>query len=51
MCLRRIAATLCFAVVALLAGAAEPHHLHIGWLVAGGDVATLMFGKPGRLDA
>ena len=27
-------------------GAAEPYHLRIGWVVAGADVATLMFEKP-----
>jgi NitT/TauT family transport system substrate-binding protein len=26
---------------------AEPYHLRIGWVVAGADVATLMFAKPG----
>ena len=29
------------------AGAAEPYHLRIGWVVAGADLATLMFAKPG----
>ena len=29
------------------AQAAEPYHLRIGWVVAGADVATLMFAKPG----
>ncbi len=28
------------------AGAAEPYHLRIGWVVAGADLATLMFAKP-----
>lgn len=28
------------------ARAAEPYHLRIGWVVAGADVATLMFEKP-----
>ena len=27
--------------------AAEPYHLRIGWVVASGDLATLMFAKPG----
>jgi NitT/TauT family transport system substrate-binding protein len=27
--------------------AAEPYHLRIGWVVAGADVATLMFAQPG----
>lgn len=27
--------------------AAEPYHLRIGWVVAGADLATLMFAKPG----
>ena len=26
---------------------AEPYHLRIGWVVAGADIATLMFEKPG----
>src|SRR5690348_8750055 len=26
---------------------AEPEHLRIGWVVAGADLATLMFAKPG----
>jgi sulfonate transport system substrate-binding protein len=30
----------------LPARAAEPHHLRIGWVVAGADFATLMFAKP-----
>ncbi len=38
-------------VIALLstapARAAEPYHLRIGWVVAGADVATLMFENPG----
>lgn len=38
-------------VVALSAAgparAAEPYHLRIGWVVAGADLATLMFAKPG----
>jgi len=38
-------------VLALLgiaeARAAEPYHLRIGWVVAGADLATLMFAKPG----
>ncbi|HVC55311.1 MAG TPA: ABC transporter substrate-binding protein [Stellaceae bacterium] len=29
------------------AQAAEPYHLRIGWVVAGADLATLMFAKPG----
>jgi NitT/TauT family transport system substrate-binding protein len=29
------------------ARAAEPYHLRIGWVVASGDLATLMFAKPG----
>lgn len=36
-------AVLCWAGVA----SAEPYHLRIGWVVAGADVATLMFAKPG----
>jgi sulfonate transport system substrate-binding protein len=30
-----------------LAHAAEPYRLRIGWVVAGADLATLMFAKPG----
>ena len=30
----------------LPARAAEPYHLRIGWVVAGADLATLMFAKP-----
>jgi sulfonate transport system substrate-binding protein len=29
------------------AQAAEPYHLRIGWVVAGADLTTLMFAKPG----
>jgi NitT/TauT family transport system substrate-binding protein len=29
------------------ARAAEPYHLRIGWVVAGADIATLMFAQPG----
>ncbi len=47
MRLLRIAAMLALALATLRAGAAEPYHLRIGWVVASGDVATLMFGKPG----
>ena len=32
---------------AVSAQAAEPYHLRIGWVVASGDLATLMFAKPG----
>ncbi|HEX3538443.1 MAG TPA: ABC transporter substrate-binding protein [Stellaceae bacterium] len=35
-------AVLCLTRIA----AAEPYHLRIGWVVAGADVATLMFAKP-----
>ena len=35
------------AAVAPAAEAAEPYHLRIGWVVASGDLATLMFAKPG----
>jgi ABC-type nitrate/sulfonate/bicarbonate transport system substrate-binding protein len=31
---------------AMPAQAAEPYHLRIGWVVAGADLATLMFQKP-----
>jgi ABC-type nitrate/sulfonate/bicarbonate transport system substrate-binding protein len=34
-------------LLAPAARAAEPYHLRIGWVVAGADVATLMFAKPG----
>jgi ABC-type nitrate/sulfonate/bicarbonate transport system substrate-binding protein len=44
----RIAAALIVAVLAATAArAAEPYHLRIGWVVAGADVATLMFDRPG----
>ncbi|MBV9586345.1 MAG: hypothetical protein JO213_15835, partial [Alphaproteobacteria bacterium] len=33
-------------LLALPAEAAEPYHLRIGWVVAGADLATLMFAKP-----
>ncbi len=47
MVLLRIVALLALAAVAVLsARAAEPYHLRIGWVVAGADLATLMFGKP-----
>jgi ABC-type nitrate/sulfonate/bicarbonate transport system substrate-binding protein len=35
------------AFAATAAQAAEPYHLRIGWVVAGADIATLMFEKPG----
>lgn len=35
------------AAAVVQAGAAEPYHLRIGWVVAGADIATLMFAKPG----
>jgi NitT/TauT family transport system substrate-binding protein len=49
--LRRAGLTLAVLAVALLglgpARAAEPYHLRIGWVVAGADIATLMFERPG----
>src|SRR5579864_5772161 len=33
--------------LAAAASAAEPYHLRIGWVVAGADLSTLMFEKPG----
>ncbi len=43
----RIAALLMLAAASLSpARAAEPYHLRIGWVVAGADIATLMFEKP-----
>jgi NitT/TauT family transport system substrate-binding protein len=43
----RIAALLALVgVVGLPVRAAEPYHLRIGWIVAGADLATMMFGKP-----
>src|SRR5579864_4828220 len=33
--------------LAAAASAAEPYKLRIGWVVAGADLATLMFAKPG----
>src|SRR2546423_12340934 len=41
-----IAAALAVALATLPAGAAEPYHLRIGWVVAGADFTTLMFAKP-----
>ena len=47
MRLVRMAAALALAwIAASSAWAAEPYHLRIGWVVAGADVATLMFAKP-----
>src|ERR1044071_7587834 len=42
-------ALLALALAALLSGQAfaEPYKLRIGWVVAGADLATLMFAKPG----
>jgi NitT/TauT family transport system substrate-binding protein len=45
----RVVVTALFAL-ALLGSAgvrAEPYHLRIGWVVAGADIGTLMFAKPG----
>ncbi len=42
-----LAAALWGLALAPAARAAEPYHLRIGWVVAGADVATLMFAKPG----
>jgi NitT/TauT family transport system substrate-binding protein len=45
------AVRLAILVLVLLGGtearAAEPYHLRIGWVVASGDLATLMFAQPG----
>lgn len=41
-------AAFAFALFGLMpAQAAEPYRLRIGWVVAGADLATLMFAKPG----
>src|SRR5436305_1588748 len=41
------AAAILIAVIGIATSAvAEPYHLRIGWVVAGADVATLMFAKP-----
>lgn len=46
--LRRAALAFSLAVaLAAPARAAEPYHLRIGWVVAGSDIATLMFAQPG----
>ncbi len=46
--MKRAALVLALALSGLMpARAAEPYHLRIGWVVAGADVATLMFAKPG----
>ena len=47
MRLRTLAGILLLAVGLARTAAAEPYHLRIGWVVAGADVATLMFEKPG----
>ena len=41
-----IALGISLASLAPMARAAEPYHLRIGWVVAGADLATLMFAKP-----
>src|SRR5437868_11646694 len=41
-----VALVIGLAAFVLPARAAEPYHLRIGWVVAGADLATLMFGKP-----
>ena len=44
----KIGAILAFVVSnATLAGAAEPYHLRLGWVVTPADLVTLMFVKPG----
>jgi NitT/TauT family transport system substrate-binding protein len=45
--LRSMLLTLALAAAISGQAAAEPHHLRIGWVVAGADLATLMFAKPG----
>ena len=45
--LRRAVAAVALVAFAAAAQAAEPYHLRIGWVVAGADLATLMFAKPG----
>jgi NitT/TauT family transport system substrate-binding protein len=45
---KRVVLVLALALSGLApARAAEPYHLRIGWVVAGADLATLMFEKPG----
>ena len=47
MRLVRMAAALALAwIAASSACGAEPYRLRIGWVVAGADLATLMFAKP-----
>ena len=45
--LRRAVIALGLVALVAPARAAEPYHLRIGWVVAGADLATLMFAKPG----
>src|SRR5947209_16704560 len=47
MLLTRSALVLAFVLMAVApVSAAEPYKLRIGWVVAGADLATLMFAKP-----
>lgn len=45
--LRQLIFVLVLFVSATAARADEPYHLRIGWVVAGADLTTLMFEKPG----
>ena len=48
MLLTRSALVLAFVLMVVApVSAAEPYKLRIGWVVAGADLATLMFAKPG----
>jgi sulfonate transport system substrate-binding protein len=46
MRLVKAAAIVIAAIVVATSALADPYHLRIGWVVAGADVATLMFAKP-----
>jgi sulfonate transport system substrate-binding protein len=46
MRLVKAAAIMIAAIGVATSALAEPYHLRIGWVVAGADVATLMFAKP-----
>ena len=44
--IKRAILLLALTLLPAAARAAEPYHLRIGWVVAGADLATLMFAKP-----
>jgi NitT/TauT family transport system substrate-binding protein len=45
--IRLTAALAALTLFGIAAARAEPYHLRIGWVVAGADISTLMFAKPG----